>query len=494
MDHVSRGEFIGRRFQHFTVTGYNAHFKKQKKPNGECWAGAWECTCDCGHVTHTLTRFLKNPKTFKACTECGRSQNYPEGVIGKRFAQVVVQKKLRNTLLDKSLWECLCDCGKVFTLIGLYKLVQGKQVSCGCSRLKGKPSLVRIENQLKAAEKKRELVFQKIQKDLLEKEMTLLSPLEEFLEADKHHRLQLRVRCKKNHTFTLAWFNFSQSGLFCRKCEQYRSSEENELRQWLLEKFPEEEILANPKYIIPEVNEVDIYFPKLKIAIEYNGLYWHSLKPSRFHLEKREALNKHGIALFQVNSDEWKFKKEIVKSMLEVRLGVSPNKLNARDLVFNKVPKNVADAFLLENHLMGTVQAVSHYGLYLGSQLVALMSVKIKQNDLDISRFCTLRGYVVRGGFSKLLSAIPKEGIQRILSFVDLRYATGNSLLNSGFTRKSVSLGWKWTDYLHTYNRLKCRANMDERRLTEKEHALELGLVRIYDAGQALFIKRVPRD
>ena len=32
-------------------------------------------------------------------------------------------------------------------------------------------------------------------------------------------------------------------------------------------------------------------------------------------------------------------------------------------------------------------------------------------------------------------------------------------------------------------------ANMDDRKLTEKEHAIELGWVKIYDAGQRLYVR-----
>ena len=42
---------------------------------------------------------------------------------------------------------------------------------------------------------------------------------------------------------------------------------------------------------------------------------------------------------------------------------------------------------------------------------------------------------------------------------------------------------------MQTYNRLRCRANMDNRKLSEKEYSEELGWERIYDAGQRLYIK-----
>jgi hypothetical protein len=54
--------------------------------------------------------------------------------------------------------------------------------------------------------------------------------------------------------------------------------------------------------------------------------------------------------------------------------------------------------------------------------------------------------------------------------------------------------------YLHeqlpiknTYNRLQCTANMDSRKLSEKEHAVELGWSRIYDAGQRFYSLKIDK-
>jgi len=52
-----------------------------------------------------------------------------------------------------------------------------------------------------------------------------------------------------------------------------------------------------------------------------------------------------------------------------------------------------------------------------------------------------------------------------------------------GFKLEGITLGWKWIDYKYTYNRLQCRANMDDRKLSEKEYAKERKWYKIYDAG-----------
>jgi len=78
-----------------------------------------------------------------------------------------------------------------------------------------------------------------------------------------------------------------------------------------------------------------------------------------------------------------------------------------------------------------------------------------------------------------------------IIYEVDLRYGDGKSILSLGFALANTTQGFSWTDYRNRFNRRQCRANMDIRKMTEKDHSQELGWYKIYDAGQAKFIKTV---
>ena len=63
--------------------------------------------------------------------------------------------------------------------------------------------------------------------------------------------------------------------------------------------------------------ELDIYIPSKQIAIECNGIYWHSYdnKPIKYHINKyTECLNK-GIQLITIWEDWIIHKPEIVRSI-----------------------------------------------------------------------------------------------------------------------------------------------------------------------------------
>ena len=66
------------------------------------------------------------------------------------------------------------------------------------------------------------------------------------------------------------------------------SKEEKELVKWLKTITNEEMLVGTYRVITPQ--QLDVYFPRLKIALEFNGTYYHSLEHGQnnltYHLEK----------------------------------------------------------------------------------------------------------------------------------------------------------------------------------------------------------------
>lgn len=233
-----------------------------------------------------------------------------------------------------------------------------------------------------------------------------------------------------------------------------------------------------------------------KIFLNADGLYWHCEKnvPDDYHFIMRKNFETAGLRLFQFRADEIYFKMPIIKSMINNALNQTPTKLGARKTILKEVQTCEAELFLNQNHIKG-YKSAKHLGLYYNEELMAIMSYKKgslnKYQFLKIERFCSKINTNVIGAFSKLLNEVIKiVGNMPIHYWVDLRYGTGNFLLNHGFSLDKETHGWDWTDLKITFNRLKCRANMDDRSLSEKEYAAELGWVKIWDAGQRLFVKK----
>ena len=481
-------ELVGRKFGSLRVLRYEPKHKQVKNAKGYLvWNGAWVCRCDCGIELKVISNRLIHGKT----TSCGcQAQNKSPELEGQRFGKLLVTGVDLDSEGRKS-WLCTCDCGEKRS-ISTDKLVSGRQVSCGCSKLTFKPSELRLHNQLEHFKKLRTRTYLQIAAYCADNKLTLETTVKEFQAFQSAHRDHLKFRCDKNHTFEIAWFNL-KTVPYCRKCFQWKSAPEQEMKEFLFAMVGQEKVYPNAKNIVPGVNEVDMYLPEYKLAVEHNGLFYHQLqaleKKDR-HFKKRELLEAAGIQCIQINGDEWATKRPIVESMLRARLGFTERKIHARDLEVYEPTPDEANTFVAENHLMGPFRAARPLGLRTKEgELVCLITYRREGDGLEIARMCSKLNCHVVGGVSRLLAHLPLEGVKSLVSFVDLRYATGHSLTRLGFKRASVTLGWRWTDLKSTYNRRACRANMDERGLSEADHAAELKLTRIYDAGQARFVK-----
>ena len=275
----------------------------------------------------------------------------------------------------------------------------------------------------------------------------------------------------------------------------------------------EKEILEFISSIIPaEANnrnillnkELDIYIPTKKIAVEFNGLYWHSdqYKSFDYHLNKTEECEKLGVHLIHIYEDDWLYKQNIVKSRLKSILGLSEQKLFARKCVIKELTNVEASMFLEENHLHGGgPNSKYRYGLFFENELVAVMTFgasRFEKNKIELHRFANKLGSNVTGGASRLF----KHFLNIVKPTEVISYADRSWTMNNG---KSVyeQLGFKNISIIRPNyyyikngireNRFKFRKSelvkegFDPKQ-TESEIMIIKGYDKIYDSGNLKFI------
>jgi very-short-patch-repair endonuclease len=256
--------------------------------------------------------------------------------------------------------------------------------------------------------------------------------------------------------------------------------------------------------------ELDVVVESKKIAIEYNGLYYHSEKSgkdSEYHLHKTTLAKRKGYRLLHVYEDEWVNNQELTKKKLAHILGVDPSKrLFARKLFLDRVSYNEAKAFFEENHIQGTPP--NHkicYGLFEDGILVAAMSFGVirfnledkPEDALELYRYATSCNII--GGFSRLVSAFRRENpeIKTLYSFSDKRWSAGEVYIKSGF--KYVNSSKPSYDYTNSSGSRFNRQNFMKQRMpglvdrgvfktfdiekTEVENCKDNGFYRIWNCG-----------
>jgi hypothetical protein len=314
----------------------------------------------------------------------------------------------------------------------------------------------------------------------------------------------ISITCKIHGTFNLIKANHHYLGhkVGCTKCTMSGTSKsEQEIFEFVKSLDPALEVINGSRAIIPPL-ELDVVIPSKKIAIEFNGLYWHSEqagKDRNYHLNKTLACEKAGYQLIHVFEDEWDQNKEITKSRLKHILGYDiQQKYYARKLELKRVENLAAKEFFSKTHIQGSCQFGIAYGLYSEGDLVACMSFGAnrftKEREMELIRYSTA-GNVV-GGFSKLLKAFLREfpEVEVLTSYSDKRWSVGGVYYKNGFEHTGISQpGYFYVDpvTLTRINRVRCQkhklpallGDKFDGTLTEVQNMVNNGYVRIFDAG-----------
>lgn len=315
----------------------------------------------------------------------------------------------------------------------------------------------------------------------------------------------MKINCTiKNHGEFYQTPNNHLKGEDCPKCSNTGPSRsEQEVYSYINNIISAEQSNRN----ILKGKELDIYIPSKKLAIEFNGLYWHSdeFKKDTYHINKTKQCEKENINLIHIFEDEWSNKKEIVKSRLSNILGNTLNKIYARKTEIKQVPTSQAMQFLEESHIQGKVGGKVKLGLYYDNELVSLMTFgKLRKNlgsnhkdgHWELLRFCNKLNTTVVGGFSKLLKHFQKSfKWVNIVSYADLRWSQGNVYFKNGFQEEGRSFPSYF--YFNTKEKVrKTRFKFRKSELvkqgfdpnkTERQIMKERGFLRIYDCGTIKF-------
>ena len=298
-------------------------------------------------------------------------------------------------------------------------------------------------------------------------------------------------------------------GCGCPKCVNIISKPETDISEFI-KTFSNEEIVNNTRNIIAPL-ELDIYIPSKKVAIEYNGLKWHSEefnKDRNYHLVKLNKCNEQGIKLIQIFEDEWLEHKEIVLSKIKhlLKENVDLPKVFARKCVIKEIDKNMSKDFLEKNHIQGFSPSTVYIGGFYQNELISVMTFK-KENkeennrNWELTRFATDINKHCIGIGGKIFSYfIQNYGPDYIKSFADRRWTLDKD--NNLYTK----LGFKLDNILKPDYRYFCQKEYGFQRvhkfnfrkhtllkrypdsgltedMTEYEMTQKLGFYRIWDCG-----------
>jgi len=267
------------------------------------------------------------------------------------------------------------------------------------------------------------------------------------------------------------------------------------------------EIIKNYRKLIYPY-ELDIYIPELKLAFEFNGLYWHNEKfvDKNYHLNKTELCEEKGIHLVQIYEDDWVLKKDVVKSRILNLLGKS-KKIYARKCIIKEVTFKDAKEFLEENHLQGYCVSKINYGLYYNDELLSLMTFSKLRKSLgfnnvngsyELLRFCNKLNTTVVGATSRLFkSFLNNYKPEIVISYADRFWTT----IINGVVYEKIGfelVGKTTPNYFYVHNKIRrnrfnyrkdilIKQGFDKNK-TEHDIMYNRGIYRIYNSGNLKYV------
>lgn len=242
--------------------------------------------------------------------------------------------------------------------------------------------------------------------------------------------------------------------------------------------------------------ELDVFIPQASLAIEYDGIIWHSKgfggKEKDYHSNKTKLCQENGVQLIHIFEDEYSFKKDAVNYMLLNKLGIkNKNKtISAHKCSVSRINKEQALDFVSVNNLDIISNAVQQsgnlicYGAFLNNQLVGVIVLE-KQSDTEFELLytSTLYTYKCYGVIGKLFKAFEQEfSPKKVISQLDLRFSNirYNICTRLGFKFRHATEPTEWYFYKHQHR---------PKRMRKEEMDLQQDHDTIFDCGNAIYVK-----
>ena len=449
----------------------------------------YRCKCTCGNESIVTSYMLKNGLS----KSCGHGTTRLRDIKGQKFGELTALE-----YLGQSKWLCECSCGNLYITIS-NSLRTGERTSCGCKTylktmetrynkygeicLHGKDDSIREKWQIDA------VLSEQNMRDYI----TNLGYKPTTTELSKLLGINNSNILKKIHEYSLEDIVDIKTN---------RSQKEKDVLKYIQSIYNGEIIINSKNIIYP--NELDIYLPELKIAIEFNGNYWHSaeIKGRFYHRDKSIQCLNSGIRLIHIFEYEWDSNPTLIKKLLYSSISENNQVIYGRKTEIREIELEEAKQFIINNHTGGYAQASINLGCLYNGQLIGVMTFGKprfdSRYDYELIRLCWDSNYRVIGGFEKLFRYfINKYSPKTIISYCDFSKFNGESYIRLGFKYDSHKFitdpGYVWWGNDGVVSRYKAQKRilvengLGTEEQSEGEIMTSLGYIKIYNSGNLRF-------
>jgi hypothetical protein len=438
--------------------------------------------CDCGRTTEAQARYVLQG-TIGTCGRCNELS--AESLAGKKFGRLQMRDpQIVKANSNKKVWW-RCDCGReIFSKV--FAVTRGKARSCGRCYLSCR---------LKWESGKDEI--RKLRAPISPEQLPDWCPvaLETISNASKPFRARCRL-CSGEYYPRWSGIRLGKS-LTCGCSTSRVSGGQNEVFAFIQSLGVEAELehkVGNLTY--------DIWVPPKNLAIEFNGLKWHSRKDSRKRdAEKHANAAASGCDFIMIFEDEWTAGRSKMENLLRNRLGANrPAPLRPSECEIRSVDRTAADKFYEQHHYIGQTKSVENYGVFYNQKMIACCSFKRptrqSKHDWELVRMSAHPGFRVHGVWSKVMQMFAVDRSPRsVVSFSDNRLFDGRVYGKIGFRLDGeLKPDYYWVKGGKRHHKSGLRKTAAEKQTgkTEVELREAQGYSRIWDLGKKRWVWEPP--
>jgi hypothetical protein len=262
------------------------------------------------------------------------------------------------------------------------------------------------------------MMYRKYENYFKEQNLECMTKIDDVHMLHQHIQLKCKI-CGRvfNHTVNTSIIPV------CRTCHPLVtnkvSNEETEVYEYVKTLTSNSVYQSNRTEIAPL--ELDIWCPGDKVAIEYDGLYWHNGEAFKSkHNFKTIECEKRGIRLIHIFDVDWREKKDIVKSILATVF----NKVAYIDYSscsIKEIDEDEYSSFFCENSLKKYKEPTISIGVFSKGELIGCFSLILDKDIfyIDVIEKC---GVKIMNSFKILEFIRDVYGIDRVREIRDRMY------------------------------------------------------------------------
>ena len=310
---------------------------------------------------------------------------------------------------------------------------------------------------------------------------------------------RVQWECSEGHRWHAAVKDRTR-GRGCPSCAHHRSTAEQSVFDHVRGLVGDLEVIQGDRSTIAPL-ELDILVPDLGVAVEFNGVFWHSERHGKgrdYHLEKWRKCRDAGIQLLTVWSDDWEARPDAVRAMLAHKLHrSSARRVFARKTEVVDVAWSDAQAFLDKHHIQGSVTGSAYLGLRDTNGVLVAVSVwqALRPGEVVLARYAT-SAHVI-GGLGKVTAAgatwARARQAKKIVTFADHGVSDAGAYHAVGFILdKELPPNYTYEVADRRVNKARYRISrfrsdpelLFQDGMTERQLAELNGLYRVWDSGK----------